>query len=234
MVHRFAAPVRAALTLGGMAFANSSPGLLWYLDELAHAGPEHLDSAYVAGYDHKAGVDPSAELAHLRELGLGKDSTLVDMGAGTGAMALVAAQVCRRVIAVDVSASMLRAIDSKVEEGGLTNVECIQAGFLSYEHRGERADFVYTRHALHQIPDFWKAIALRRIAAMLRPGGVLRLRDLFVSCEPGEVNQVVEAWLAGAAQHPDEGWTRAELETHLREEYSTFTWLFEPMIRIAA
>ncbi len=26
------------------------------------------------------------------------------------------------------------------------------------------------------------------------------------------------------------GWTRAELETHLRDEYSTFTWLFEPML----
>jgi ubiquinone/menaquinone biosynthesis C-methylase UbiE len=214
-----------------MAFGNSRSEPRWYLDELAHAGPEHLDPAYVAGYDRKAGVDPAAELAHLRKFGLGERSTLVDLGAGTGVVALAAAPLCRRVVAVDVSSSMLAALRRKVEDRGLTNVECVQAGFLSYLHQGEAADFVYTRHALHQLPDFWKAIALQRIAAILRPGGVLRLRDLFLSCEPYEVDHVVEAWLAGAAQHPDEGWTRAELETHLREEYSTFTWLFELMLQ---
>jgi hypothetical protein len=29
----------------------------WYPDELAHAGPEHLDAAYVATYDRKASTD---------------------------------------------------------------------------------------------------------------------------------------------------------------------------------
>ena len=36
-----------------------------------------------------------------------------------------------------------------------------------------------------------------------------------------------------AADSPEEGWTRDELETHLRQEYSTFTWLLEPMSRHA-
>jgi FkbM family methyltransferase len=205
----------------------------WYLDETAHAGPEHLDVAYVAGYDRKAQVDPSADVAHLVELGLGKDSTLIDMGAGTGMMALAAAPLCKRVVAVDVSPAMLGALRREVNQRGLRNVECVQAGFLSYEHQGELADFVYSRHALHQIPDFWKAIALRRIADILRAGGILRLRDLFLSCQVHEVDAVVEAWLAGAAEDPQAGWTRTELETHLREEYSTFTWLFDEMLRRA-
>jgi hypothetical protein len=42
-----------------------------------------------------------------------------------------------------------------------------------------------------------------------------------------------EKWLAGAAPSPDHGWTRAELETHLRDELSTFTWLLEPMLERA-
>jgi hypothetical protein len=37
-------------------------------------------------------------------------------------------------------------------------------------------------------------------------------------------------WLQSAAARPEEGWTREELETHLCDEYSTFTWLLEPMI----
>lgn len=64
--------------------------------------------------------------------------------------------------------------------------------------------------------------SLSRIAGMLREGGILRVRDLFFSCSLSEVHGVVEAWLAGAAERTEDGWTRGELETHLREEHSTF------------
>ena len=81
---------------------------------------------------------------------------------------------------------------------GWANVECVQAGFLSYEHTGAPADAVYTRNALHQLPDFWKALALERIASMLRPGGVLRLRDLIFDFQPAEAGTVLDDWLDGA------------------------------------
>jgi ubiquinone/menaquinone biosynthesis C-methylase UbiE len=203
----------------------------WYLDELAHAGPEHLDAAYVTGYTQKAGTDPGPEVQRLRELGLQTTSTLVDLGAGTGTFALAAAPVCREVVAVDVSPVMLEALRSEAEQRGIANIRCVQAGFLSYS--GGPADFVYTRHALHQIPDFWKAVALHRIARMLAPKGILRLRDLFFSCDLDELDGVVAEWLAGAAPDASQGWTRGEYETHLRDEYSTFTWLFEPMLHHA-
>lgn len=134
------------------------------LGEIALAGPEHLDPAYVEGYDRKAAFDPSADLALLRELGLNADSTLVDLGAGTGTFALAAASECRRVIAVDVSPAMVARMQSKAAEHGITNVECVRAGYLSYRHTGVPADFIYTRNALHHLPDFWKAIALQLMA----------------------------------------------------------------------
>lgn len=202
----------------------------WYPDELAHAGPEHLDETYVATYSRKAGFDPAAALGRLRALGLDEAATLVDIGAGTGELALAAADVCRRVVAVDVSGAMLAVVRREAARRGLHNVEAVQSGFLSYAHTGDPADFVYSRHALHQLPDFWKAIALERIAALLCPGGVFVVRDLFLSCPLSEAHQVVEAWLAHASDRPGVGWTRAELETHLRDEHSTFTWLFEPML----
>jgi SAM-dependent methyltransferase len=202
----------------------------WFPDELTHAGPEHLDPAYVAGYDRKAGVDVSDDVALLCELGLNETSTLVDLGAGTGALALAVAPLCRRVVAVDVSAPMLANLRTQAARRGLDNLEIVRAGFLSYEHQGEPADFVYTRNALHHLPDFWKAIALERTAAILRPGGVLRLHDLVYSFDPAEAERIVEPWLAGAAPSPEVGWTKAEYETHLREEFSTFSWLLEPML----
>lgn len=205
----------------------------WYIDEVAHAGVEHFDPGYVPTYDQKAGTNPQEDLAELQGLGLSKSHTLVDLGAGTGTFALAAAPYCKRVIAVDVSQEMLGVLDEKRKRSGIPNLEVVHAGFLSYDHRGDPADFVYSRHALHHLPDFWKGIALDRIAGIMAPGGVLYLRDLIYSFEPGDAGQIVEKWLEGAASSPGSGWTRAELETHLREEHSTFSWLLEPMLERA-
>jgi SAM-dependent methyltransferase len=202
----------------------------WFLDELAHAGAEHLDSSYVAGYARKAGYDPNPDVVRLRELGLNETSTLVDLGAGTGVFAMAAAPFCRRVVAVDVSAPMLAILSEQAKQHDITNLECVRAGLLSYDHGGEAADFVYSRHALHHLPDFWKAVALSRIAGILRPGGSFRLRDLMYSFDPSETSRVIESWLDRASARPEAGWTRVELETHVREEHSTFTWLLEPML----
>ena len=197
-------------------------------DELSHAGPEHLDPAYVAGYDEKAGfeADAAEEVAMLRGLGLGEGSTLVDLGAGTGTLALAAAPAFRRVVAVDVSPAMIAALRTKVASAA--NVECVQAGFLTYEHRGPPADVVYSRNSLHHLPDFWKAVALERVAALLRPGGVFRLRDLVFSFEARDAEHAIGVWLESAGK-----WSPDELRAHLRDEHSTFTWLLEPMLERA-
>ncbi len=205
----------------------------WYPDELAHAGEEHLDAGYICGYDRKAGSDPAADIDLLEQLGLDSTRTVVDLGAGTGVFAMAVASHCRRVVAVDVSAAMLAYLSEETSRRGITNVEPVQAGFLSYEHQGDPADFVYSRNALHHLPDFWKGIALTRIAAILRPGGILRLHDLVYAFDPAEAGAAVEPWLVGAAPTSEVGWTRAEYETHLREEYSTYSWLLEPMLERA-
>jgi ubiquinone/menaquinone biosynthesis C-methylase UbiE len=199
-------------------------------DEIAYAGEEHLDPRYVSSYDRKSQIDPTEDLVLLQDLGLDETSTVIDLGAGTGMFALAAAPLCRRVIAVDVSPAMLGLLRAKAEQRGLGNIEFVQAGFLTYEHQGGPADFIYSRHALHHLPDFWKAIALQRLASFLKPGGVLRLRDLIFSFNPADADRLIETWLAGAAARPEDGWTRAELETHLREEYSPFSWLLDAML----
>ena len=200
----------------------------WWLDEAAHAGPEHLDPAYVAGYDRKAALDVGPDVALLRDHGLGPGSVVVDLGAGTGTFAAAVAPWCGRVVAVDVSPAMVAALRQRT--AGLANVEVVQAGFLSYEHRGEPADAVFTRNALHQLPDFWKGIALDRIAGLLRPGGLLRLHDLVWDFDPAEAAERIPAWLAGAVDDPAAGWTAAELAEHVRSEFSTYRRLLEALL----
>lgn len=206
----------------------------WIVDELAYAGRENRDPVHVARYDGKMDSEAAAELAELRAAGLSEDATVIDIGAGTGQFALAAAGAVRRVVAVDVSPVMLEHLRAKLRNGGFDNVECVEGGFLTYEHRGELADLVYSRLALHHLPDFWKARALVRVAEMLRPGGILRLSDVVYGFEPVEAEARLEQWMAEMASDSVEGgWTRAELEEHVRDEHSTFTWLLEPMIEKA-
>jgi SAM-dependent methyltransferase len=196
---------------------------MWRLDEVAHVGAEHLDPQYVAGYLEKSPTDWSADLTALSKLGVGATSTVVDIGAGAGAFALALAPHVACVIAVDPSPPMCAAAR---EQG----VEAVCAGFLTYEHEGDPPEAVFKRNALHHLPDFWKAVALERIARLLKPGRALLLRDIVYSFEPAEADAAIGAWLASAPTDPASGWTAAQLAEHVRDEHSTYSWLLEPML----
>lgn len=211
----------------------SGPGShpAWLLDEVASAGRENLDPAHVSQYDAKMDADAAAEVRLLTEHGLTPASVVVDLGAGTGQFTLAVAPMCARVVAVDVSPVMLGRLRTKVSQAGLDTVDVVQAGFLTYEHQGSPADVVYSRFALHHLPDFWKGVALARLHHMLRPGGVLRLWDVVYAFEPAEAEERIETWCATSPALGDGGWVRAELEEHVRDEHSTFSWLLEAMLR---
>lgn len=219
------------------------PGLLshdqcvvrpWLIDELAYSGPEHRDPAFIAGYDRKQGNhDPSEDLAVLRAQGVGRTSTLVDLGAGTGRFVIAAAREFGRIVAIDVSPEMLSVVRKRAAAAGLSNLNCVQAGFLSYQHAGPPVDAVYSRNALHHLPDFWKAVALDRISRILKPNGVLLLHDLIYDFQPSQADQVLGRWLDAAADDPTWGYTCQDFITHIRTEHSTFRWLLEPMLAAA-
>lgn len=169
------------------------------------------------------------ELELLRAWGLDSSSVVVDLGCGTGQFALTVASECRRVVAVDVSAPMRDRLRSKRDHAGIDNVEIIAAGYLTYEHAGDLADIVYSRFALHHLPDFWKVIALRRVRAMLRPDGILRMWDVVYSFDPVDAGERIEAWCAPFGDEAEGAWARWEMEEHIRDEHSTFAWLLESM-----
>lgn len=202
----------------------------WFPDELVFAGVEHLDPGYVAGYDAKSQTDHREDVASLLRNGITEDSVVLDLGAGTGTFALTIAPYVAQVIAIDISPAMLAMLRHQVDGRNIRNIRTAQGGFLSYEHVGPAVDAVYSRNALHHLSDFWKGIALERIARMLRPGGVLRLLDLVYDFDPRDANVAIETWLAGAQPSPLTGWTRQELAAHLRTEHSTYRWLLEPLL----
>lgn len=202
----------------------------WMFDERASAGAENLDPAHVARYDGKMDAEAEAEVAILLGVGLTRRSTVVEFGSGTGQFALAVAPHCGRLVAVDPSAPMMERLRQKLAEARLDGVELAEAGFLTYRHAGPPADIVYSRFALHHLPDAWKAMALSRIRAMLRPGGLFRLWDVVYDFPLDAAPDRLEAWCATGGDEVEGEWSRAEIEDHVRDEHSTFAWLLEAML----
>jgi ubiquinone/menaquinone biosynthesis C-methylase UbiE len=165
-------------------------------------------------------------------LGCDASATVLDMGCGTGAFALHGAPHYRRIYAVDIAQAMLNRARRKARKAGLTNIEFRRGGFLTYEHRAEPVDAIVSTLALHHLPDFWKLVGLHRLACMLQPGGRLYLLDVVFSfdaahCETG-ITRFIEKMSLDTG--PD---GRAASESHVREEYSTCSWIMEGLLERA-
>jgi hypothetical protein len=65
----------------------------------------------------------------------------------------------------------------------------------------------------------------------MRPGGIFRLVDVIFDFNPEETEERLEAFCATLGNNIEEEWVREELEEHIRDEHSTFRWLFDLMIK---
>ncbi len=203
----------------------------WYFDESKMAGVDFEDAAQVEVYDRNQTVStPEKEQALVTRLGIGAAHRVIDLGAGTGNFAIQAARAGASVHAVDISQAMLTYAQSKAQTAGATAIEFHKAGFLTYDHQDEAADFVITKNALHILPDFWKMAAFLKIAAMLKPKGVFYLRDAIFSFPAAEYAASIETWIKQVSKPQGEGWTAQDFEMHVREEHSTFAWVIEGML----
>ena len=202
----------------------------WQFDELSQVGVDYADPAEVAAYEerHRRFRDLDGENRRLIErLGLSGHETLIDIGSGTGLFILAAAPHCAKIHAVDVSEAMLAFAQGRAKEAGVANIAFHRGGFLTYEHAGEPADVIVTAAALHHLPDFWKQVGLNRLAAMLKPGGRLYVKDVVWSFDPAGYRAFFDGWLA------DTPAVRDQALVHARQEFSTTAWIMEGLLERA-
>ena len=207
----------------------------WTYDEMKQTGVDYSSVEQVQQYDdmHQRFRDYEKDSdAIIKLLELDSNSTVIDMGAGTGAFTLYAAKHCRKVYAVDVSFAMLERCRKKGEEMGLSNVLYCHGGFLTYEHEAEPADAMVSIAALHHLPDFWKLVALTRAAGMLKAGGRFFLFDIVFPSEATDLEDQINTGIRSIAKQSGHE-LAAEAEIHIREEYSTYDWVMEGLLKRA-
>lgn len=203
---------------------------VWYYDEFQHVGTDYGSVEEVRIYDERMQSlrDVAGECeAILRALDLTPGSTLIEIGTGTGEFAVHAAQHGMKVYALDISRIMLDYARQKAASRGVAGIEFINAGFLTYEHCGEPADAVVSQLALHHLPDFWKAVALKRIADMLSPTGRFYLWD--VVFPSADYESAIGKWISSA---PDARLAE-DIARHVKCEYSTLDWIMDGLLTSA-
>jgi len=204
----------------------------WRWNEMAQVGTDFTDLAEVEAYEreHSRFRDFDAENRQiLGLLDMDADSTLVEMGCGTGRFTRAVAPVCRHVHAVDVSPTMLAYARSKAETAGLANVTYHHAGFLTYEHAADPVDAVVSQIALHHLPDTWKLVALGRIHAMLKPGGRFCLRDVVFRVTRETHADAFDGMVAGIGAKAGPKYAD-HMARHIRVEFSTLDWIMEGLL----
>ena len=94
---------------------------------------------------------------------------ILDVAAGPGSLALLAAQTARRVYAVDFAETMLAQLRARAIAAGITNVEAQVADGQALPFPSGRFDAAYSMFGLIFFPD--RVRGLRELARVLRPGG---------------------------------------------------------------
>ncbi len=205
----------------------------WQFDETDHTGKDFACPEVVDAYDAMHGQfrDIETECGIIMSgLGLDAQHRLADIGCGTGAFAVHAAQRCATVYAVDISPAMLKAVEWKASRQGITNIVVCQGGFLTFDPPGGLLDAVSSSLALHHLPDFWKQKALRRVSNMLKDGGRFHMMDVVFSPDDPEVR--IAEWI-GTMRQTAGNEVADDISRHVRQEFSTFTWVMEDMLERA-
>jgi ubiquinone/menaquinone biosynthesis C-methylase UbiE len=139
----------------------------------ANFGPVAERYATSAGHANKTALNSLVELVAPRE-----DAEVLDIATGAGNVALAFAPHVARVVAFDLTPSMLDQTLKTATERNLTNVETVQGIAEELPFEDETFDIVTVRLAPHHYADIQKAVD--EMARVTRTGGKVVIVDTTV------------------------------------------------------
>ena len=108
----------------------------------------------------------------------GPADACVDLGAGTGFVALALAPLAGSVLAVDISPVMAESLAVRAAQAGLCNVGTEVADLRTFQMSAASVDLVVSSYALHHLRDEDKRTLAAEAARWLRPGGRIVVADM--------------------------------------------------------
>lgn len=106
---------------------------------------------------------------------------VLDIGAGTGLLALAIAPAVTQVWALDISISMCLHLKRTVAEESLQNIEVLHGSAERLPLLDASVDLVVSNYCLHHLDDPGKRRALAEAHRVLRPGGRIVIGDMMFS-----------------------------------------------------
>lgn len=132
------------------------------------------------------------------------DDRVLDLGAGTGLIALALASRVRSVTAVDISQRMLDRLDQRAAADGIDNVVPVQADLRTLPFDDSSFSLVVSNYTFHHVDDAAKELGLAEVRRVLEPGGRLVVCDMMfsLSLDPRDRRVIAEKLLALAKRGP--------------------------------
>ena len=97
------------------------------------------------------------------------NTDVVDLCSGDGWFTLPMARAARRVLAVDIDATMLGVARARLEQQGIANVTYREADAYALPEFAHDIDFIFMANAFHGVPD--RPRLARAVRDALKPGG---------------------------------------------------------------
>jgi ubiquinone/menaquinone biosynthesis C-methylase UbiE len=134
-----------------------------------------FDTRVVERYDALRGHPPQVSETIGRAIAerMGTGTRILELGVGTGRIALPVAAAGCEVCGVDLSPHMLQALRQRLDAGELEAVNLVQADIRALPFQGNAFDGALAVHVLHLVSD-WAGV-LAQVARLVRPGGFLAL-----------------------------------------------------------
>ena len=134
----------------------------------------------------------------------------LDLGAGTGLLALAVAPKVAHVTAVDSSPAVCGLLEERARELGLANVDAVVADARKLPLADSSIDLAVSNYCLHHVNDADKLVALSELARVLRPGGRLVFGDMMfrVGFRTARDRRVVTRLAFSMVRRHPAGWLR--------------------------
>ncbi len=157
--------------------ADGIPNLTLGVDRRTEVVRRFYDEAPFPGYpphDNWMALQARAErsdFARLLDRAIPPDARVVEVGCGTGQMALFLARADRCVVGADVSRAALVLAAHAAQRFGLSSVQFVETDLFRPGLRRDAFDIVYSAGVLHHTSN--PALAFRQVARLARAGGIV-------------------------------------------------------------